>query len=998
MQNKNKLNRRSFLKLSSATVGTMLTPTAIANAQPTNNRIWVGPNYWANPLYDWKVENGFYVGKVAERRTMHSLVQQIGDSSQPITLTTNVKFDPLPSGDRKGWAGFFFGARGDLDDYQHLLFFTKNKINAGLKANGEIFIGTQNVATNFNVNKEVGLSLQWTPSNNTLSLTASQSNQSKAVSTQLNRLWVKGNIGLAAEGPKSEEQLSSYYAKFKINQTVFHGDGLTYQPEQRFGPILWTKYTLAHNTLKLTAQMPPIGLSDSQLVQLEVQNVGHFQQIASANIDPESRTATFTIPNFSMLDDVNYRVIYNFEGEDDVWSGTIRREPHKDSISVGLMSCDNGYAFPTTPAVETIKTQNPDVLYFAGDQIYESYGGFGTIRTPLGLSLLDYLYKWYRFGWTWRELLKDRPSFLALDDHDVYQGNIWGASGIPAVDGTKSGGYTQIGRWVNAVQRMQTSHMPDPYDPEPIEQEINVYFTKFAYGGIGWSVLEDRKFKSGDRVLPGDYKTKTNPAYFDVPEASLLGSRQEKMLREWADDPEPIKIALSQTIFNQAHTHNGPKLKLNDRDLDTNGWPQTPRNRAVSLLASAGALHLVGDQHIGQLVRYGINGFDDGSLAYMGTGTANGWPRAWWPTESGQNPFPGFPDSGRFFDSWNNRMTVHRSVSPLRDRDLSGAQTPYELAELKMSGVSIIHINKPQREATFEAFRFNVDVATNGAANSQYPGFPLTLPIPEPIDWPRHQTGHIQLTQANKSSWTKVTFDQPFAESPIVVAGPPSFRGPNPVTIRIRKITKKGFEIQLDEWDYQDGEHSLEHVFFLAMVPGIYELNGVLVEAGRISQVDHGWKPHQFEANFSAPPIILPQVSSYRGPAAVTKRLAKVSNTGFLVRVQEEEKADGRHVKEQIDYVALQSGEGELNGKRFKVGFSQSLITHQWKTVPFEASLENPGFLAAAQTFSGKDPISVRYRNLTNSDVQVRCQEETSKDKETAHHFGEKVGWVVFES
>ena len=35
------------------------------------------------------------------------------------------------------------------------------------------------------------------------------------------------------------------------------------------------------------------------------------------------------------------------------------------------------------------------------------------------------------FGWAFGDLLKDRPSVIITDDHDVYHGNIWGEAGKP---------------------------------------------------------------------------------------------------------------------------------------------------------------------------------------------------------------------------------------------------------------------------------------------------------------------------------------------------------------------------------------------------------------------------------------------------------------------------------------------------------------------------------------------------------------------------------------
>ena len=52
-----------------------------------------------------------------------------------------------------------------------------------------------------------------------------------------------------------------------------------------------------------------------------------------------------------------------------------------------------------------------------GLTIPESYGGLGAVRTPLDKAMLDYLRKFYQFGWTWRELLRDL--IAAIPEADV---------------------------------------------------------------------------------------------------------------------------------------------------------------------------------------------------------------------------------------------------------------------------------------------------------------------------------------------------------------------------------------------------------------------------------------------------------------------------------------------------------------------------------------------------------------------------------------------------
>ena len=51
--------------------------------------------------------------------------------------------------------------------------------------------------------------------------------------------------------------------------------------------------------------------------------------------------------------------------------------------------------------------------------------------------------------------------------------------------------------YVKEVERAQTSHLPDPYDPTPIQRGIGTYYTDLNWGRISFAIIEDRKFKTG---------------------------------------------------------------------------------------------------------------------------------------------------------------------------------------------------------------------------------------------------------------------------------------------------------------------------------------------------------------------------------------------------------------------------------------------------------------------------------------------------------------------
>ena len=254
------------------------------------------------------------------------------------------------------------------------------------------------------------------------------------------------------------------------------GSKLSAHPDRALGPIMFAMHTLSKGVLKLNAMIGPVGAERGEAT-LEILD-GGWKQVASATLDPEARTATFRVADWNSAVDTPYRV--TFAG--DVWEGTVRKDPvDKEEIVVAAFTGNNDLGFPHADIVRNLQFHKPDVMAFTGDNIYERVGEYGIVREPADLAILDYLRKWYIFGWEYGELLRDIPAVALPDDHDVYQGNIWGAAGRKAIGygkpGQDQGGYVMDPRFVHVVHTTQTGNMPDPYDPTPVEQGIAVYYT-----------------------------------------------------------------------------------------------------------------------------------------------------------------------------------------------------------------------------------------------------------------------------------------------------------------------------------------------------------------------------------------------------------------------------------------------------------------------------------------------------------------------------------------
>lgn len=493
--------------------------------------------------------------------------------------------------------------------------------------------------------------------------------------------------------------------------------------------VAFALYTHDHGILKMSAQLYPLQPGEAREVRLEMQQGGKWQEVAKAPVHYPGWSAHFRLEGWDNRRDVSYRVRH---GEKAMFEGLIRKDPvDKDVIVVGSLSCDsNADRGDRAEIVEKLKRQNPDLLFFAGDQSYDHK---------------EHTAAWLLWGQHFREVIKDRPVVAIPDDHDIGQGNVWGEGGIVA-DSTAgdSGGYFYPAEYINMVQRCQTWHLPDSPDPAPVAQGITVYFTRLRVGGVDFAILEDRKFKSGpkdkipqmgprpDHIREPGY----DPKKIDLPGLKLLGDRQLAFLDSWSQDwtGAGMKAVLSQTAFCGAvHLHGSMENRLL-ADLDCNGWPQTGRNQALAAIRRALACHLCGDQHLTVIVKHGIDEFRDGPYAFTNPAIVNSYyGRWWWPEDEkpGANPIPGspLPWTGDFLDGLYNKITMIAYANPEYATGKLLRQHQRDPESMLADGYGLARFHKGARETTFECWPRYADLAKGDAA--QYPGWPLTFKMEE---------------------------------------------------------------------------------------------------------------------------------------------------------------------------------------------------------------------------------------------------------------------------
>ncbi|MAH96755.1 MAG: hypothetical protein CMI66_11360 [Pedosphaera sp.] len=778
------------------------------------DRTWIGPEFWANRLQDWEIKNGFIQciesSKKAPLRTLNLITGSTILKGDSLKLAVEIHSEK-PSKASQALAGFLIGSGGSHVDYRlSALTHHRPAEDGGMLAvvnmEGRVFL--------FDHSKPIGKDNLWSISGsiatsdlpmiaqgnrpdvdtdvavwNKLTLTLNIQKTEHGLRTDLESrnsgtgslisrltLWstpeafTDGGVALVSHlSPDSSDK------GFGFNRWSIEGDRFDHDYDRHFGPILTTQYTLSRSVLSLTAQAGPLSAEDTQRAALEIYdgNQSQWRPIAYSELQPMSYTFPFRIEDWDDTRDTPYRIVYDLKtsttgSERTFFEGTIRKNPtEKEEFVIsaftghkiftgGLKWNHHGVWFPHNDILDAVQHHDPDFLFFSGDQIYEG-DMTPAVYEPLNKAMLDYLYKWYRWCWAFKDLTRNRPTVTIPDDHDVYHGNIWGAGGKATSatgsnnDRQNSGGYRMPASFVNSVHRTQVSHLPPRADKASILQGISTYHGRVEYGGVSFAVIADRMFKSSPTLaLPEaqfDNGWAQNPTFNpatqgDVTGATLLGKRQLDFLNYWATDWSDqawMKVVLSQTLFANVATLPGgansdaivPSLRYfgpdeypeNDHpvaDGDSNGWPQTGRNLALKAMRKGFAFHIAGDQHLGSTIQYGVDQWGDAGYALCVPSVANTWPRRWYPKEPGKNVKPGAPKyTGDFLDGWGNRVSVEAVSNPM----ISGRK-PADLYD-RAPGYGIAKFNKSNRKIKIECWPRWEDPSQPDA--KQYPGWPIEI-------------------------------------------------------------------------------------------------------------------------------------------------------------------------------------------------------------------------------------------------------------------------------
>ena len=413
------------------------------------NRTWSGENFWANRIQDWEVANGKLVCKETSEkkpmRTVHLVTSRLeNDGNFAMSVQTGATA-PNQNLNKEASSGFLIGAGSSIDYRAAALIHhspgEEGGYFIGVTANGTMFIQDFN-----NKQKEIlakqsisnlpqiyQIEIQGNQNDTSYQLILTVSDESQKelgkLTYNIEELKLKGNVALVSH-PGKGKNTGAYW----FNNWTLSGDKFSYDSSHNSGPIITAQYTLSNKILKINAQLMPIGTTDNQDVSLEIKNGDVWESLGSTSIQHLSYNALFKIENFNDSVTTPYRLSYTLKetGEKYYFEGSIKKNPvDKDTVIVAGFTGNHNLAkgvesspfnwkeqiwYPHNQLVDHVKKQNPDLLFFSGDQIYERASPSNVDRNNKNM---DYMYKWYLWCWAYNNITKDLPTVTIPDDHDV---------------------------------------------------------------------------------------------------------------------------------------------------------------------------------------------------------------------------------------------------------------------------------------------------------------------------------------------------------------------------------------------------------------------------------------------------------------------------------------------------------------------------------------------------------------------------------------------------
>ena len=721
-------------------------------------RQWVGEDFWANRLQDWSVdEQRVNCLRPGVNSTLHVLSAELkGDFalSGSITLGRN----KVAKGDSGARSGLLLGLSDTALNYlaratmQHF-FLNENGVYLGIDEKHQLFI--EELSSKTSVHSQglpsiyiqqmltKGVALRFTIKSVGDSMLVSlclKDREAESIELLLPSGIIGGNIAFVASA-------QNYLSKYFFDDFNIGGAGLARRDDRKYGPVSTCLYSIDANVLNLSVQFLPIGIQYGDSATIDINRAGQWQRFQTIAID--SIYGLALLRNFKWTDAVarRYRVRLKrgkiFEG--DYYYGQISMPASTETkLKIAVLSC-NGMPFiersgmdywqiwkPYELTAKRCSIEKPELLVFLGDQMYESRPV--PMEWDRSLYSLDYQYRWLLWCMQFNPLTSSLPTLVMMDDHDYFQGNLWGIHGDTlsrAIAKDKpldyvgdasdwlmeNGGFFQEAAFLKYAVALQTAHLPASFSKQ--KTAVPDYYTVLKFKGVGFAILEDRKYKSAPmKALPNvasfngfPYSDSLSVDSLHNKDAQLLNEDQLQMLDKWSEDwnNESMKVVFTQSVYSCLSASrkgfqplSGKNISIDEKvdfptrlakDMDSNGWPKSGRDKALESIRKSGALLVGGDQHFPSVVQQGVAQWKDAVYSFTVPAVSSTYPRFWYPDSTDHH------GDNNYVDGFGNKFSMLAYSNPVKNDS-------FPLWMHNAPGIAFVTCDKKQQSYTLDCWDF----------------------------------------------------------------------------------------------------------------------------------------------------------------------------------------------------------------------------------------------------------------------------------------------------
>ncbi|OEU84091.1 MAG: hypothetical protein BA873_07935 [Desulfobulbaceae bacterium C00003063] len=155
-------------------------------------------------------------------------------------------------------------------------------------------------------------------------------------------------------------------------------------------------------------------------------------------------------------------------------------------------------------------------------------------------------------------------------------------------------------------------------------------------------------------------------------------------------------------------------------------------------------------------------------------------------------------------------------------------------------------------------------------------------------------------------SFENIDFSQAFQVAPVVITAVSSDNGPDAVTTRVRNISTNGFELKMQEQEFNTQSHTTETISYIAWEPSSGTVDGLTFEVNKTDdKINHKLQTIVYNGTFMNAPVFLADMQTTDGGDTANVRWQDKDPYGVDVKIVEEQSGDSEtsHTTEVVGYM-----------------------------------------------------------------------------------------------